>query len=127
MNSAGAVDDRLAVAKLIEDAQLAINTAIEDPDLFSNRIDSYLSALDAWRANLEERYPGGLSEHPQREELKIICSELQGLHSQVLARANATRESVSDAMGSLRHRAISLKVYVDKLPQRITITGRREG
>ena len=127
MSTTGRAADLKQVNDLIDQAGLVLSTGPEDPELFSNRTEAYLVALDAWRADLEQRYPGGLGEHPERDTLKDLCLKLSAVHEQVLVRANETRESVAEAMGSLRHRASSLKVYVDKLPQRITITGRREG
>ncbi len=97
---------------------------------FVEAVSEYLDRFEHWSL-LAERYNDGpdrkrLSEAEQQRIRKQV-EELAGLHLEVIDLANRHKDDVAEKMGEVHKRAQGMKRYVDRLPQRITIAGKREG
>ena len=90
----------------------------DDSDLFVGALDKYLRILES----VEEE----IKNHPERvsKELGKLIIET---HESVTARAEYEKNGVLQRMSELHRRSVMLRTYVNKLPARISITGRRQG
>jgi len=112
-----------AINKLLELARQSLAETKPDSDSFLTSVANYLDELEVWRKDFTER------ENPSQvtEDEKQAIAELNETHQRLLRRANEYRESLMSEMGSAQKKAKALRVYVDRFPARITITGKRKG
>lgn len=93
-------------------------------------VSEYLDSFEKW-AKLAETYNSGGERKslPQEEQerIKNHVEELGGLHLEVIDLANRFKDEVAEKMGEVYRRAQGMRRYVDRLPQRITIAGKRKG
>lgn len=97
-----------AAKKLLED--------FENQDEFLALLADYVDEFERWRA------AAPLDTHA-REELE----ELNGWHSQVLTKATALRDGLSQQYRDMRVRGRHILSYIDNLPGRISITRTKRG
>ena len=127
-----------AVQRLIESArEIIADEEITSPlpaersaERFVESVSAYLDQFEKWTA-LAERYNSGEERHklPEAEQnrLRQEVEQLVGLHLQVIDLANQHKDDVAEQMGEVHRRAQGMRRYVDRLPHRITIAGKRQG
>ena len=107
------------LAQLIELAESALRIEDGAVDAFIDHVDGYIAILEGWSsAALEQQLP---------PELKPQVERLNGLHEQVIERASRLSKDLGAQLGTANKKGRVLRAYVDRLPARITITGRRKG
>ncbi len=118
------MDDLVSRLKSLT-AQAGAIVAIPEDDLvaFVEQVDVYLAALDSWREDVVRQAPAPAI----AEQIRANVGALQGLHADVLKRADAAKERVRGEIGDVQRRASALKSYVDTLPSRISLVGKKEG
>lgn len=123
--------DREKVEKLIALAREALLHTGEDAiESFVVTVGTYLEELESWQSEVAEKNPlGEKSAFPEEEKeaLRSLVSELNEIHQQLMSRTEETKDQVSAAMGDMHRRASGMRKYIDKLPPRISITGKRKG
>lgn len=92
-----------------------------DAEEFLARSTPYLDAFDQWQNTFS---PEVLSQHP---ELRRELNQLSAVHQQILDRGRALSTEVLQQIGDTNKRGSVLRTYLDRLPSRVTITGKREG
>lgn len=125
MADQGKITDLQAMAK----AALAIADAA-DAEAFVAETGKYLVAFENWQKGLGGKNPlSDSSPLPpaEKEVLRKELTELNELHQRLIQRASQEKDNVGSAMGDMHRRAAGLKKYIDILPSRITIAGKREG
>jgi hypothetical protein len=109
------------IERLIQLAEQALAAGSESTDAFLLRAGDYLSALERWKSQIE-------SQPPARGTLpKELLQRLDETHRKVSTEAEKQLSSVAAELGGANKKAKALKLYVDRLPQRVTIAGRRKG
>ncbi len=109
--------------ELCELGRAALDVDAKEIDTFLDALGVYLEGVDSWRAEVEAR-PG---EGEMPESVRARFENLNVLHQQLLARADASKAFVASEMGEMHKKAGALRIYIDRFPQRITIAGRRKG
>lgn len=111
------------------DAALAIDSAVE-ADRFLDAISLYLAELESWQREVQLEKPlapDSLLSDGEKVAFRADVERLIALHQKLLQHAGLAKEEVGQRMGELHKKATGLKKYVDTLPARITIAGKREG
>jgi hypothetical protein len=97
---------------------------------FVQSVSEYLDRFEQW-TKLADRYNAGPERDqlpdPEKQRLKRSIEDLVGLHLAVIELANRHKDDVAEQMGEVHKRAQGLRRYVDRLPQRVTIAGKRKG
>ena len=86
-------------------------------------LEEYLAEFEGWAATVG-------TEPAQGEEavrLQSKLASLKALNDRLLVLSDAAKDSVSVKLGLSHKKLQALKSYIDRYPQRITITGKREG
>lgn len=118
------MDDLVVRLKaLITQAQEIVAIPEDDVVSFVEQVDIYLSTLDAWREAVVQSAPPP----PVADQIRGSVGTLQTLHAEVLQRADRAKERVRGEIGDVQKRANVLKSYVDNLPSRISLVGKKEG
>lgn len=127
-----------SIQRLIETARRLIadevssnpNSIQRSADRFVETVSGYLDQFEKWTP-LADAYNSSSERKklPEQHQLRIKqdIENLVGLHLQVIDLANQHKEDVAGKMGEVHRRAQGMRRYVDRLPQRITIAGKREG
>ena len=101
-----------------------------DVNLFAERVENYLAAVDQWQqANPEGALREAVMQLPE-DRRAVVRSELEALsrvHQQVLDATAQHRDAVAHRIGQVQVRTKQIRKYVDTLPSRITIAGKRQG
>ncbi|MFN8390919.1 MAG: hypothetical protein U0136_11580 [Bdellovibrionota bacterium] len=100
----------------LAEAALALH---DSTDQFIEQVDAYILALEEWS--------GSAAEQTFPPEMKPPLEKLNELHTQLLTRASLLSKQLGSELGNANKKGRVLRAYVDRLPQRITITGRRKG
>ena len=116
------LEELIATAK----AALSLRNS-PDIDFFLTEIGYYLDQLQAWQGRVEATKPFENIASSEKETLRGLMSQLQEAHEQLLTIAGGTKEEVGKQLQEVTHRASGLRKYVNTLPARITITGKRQG
>jgi hypothetical protein len=105
--------------------QLAENSTELQPEAFLEAIEPYSGVID----RLQEKLRVEAAKDPDKlkAELQPKLEELMALHQEVLNYAGGMKDSVGREMEATHKRAHGIKKYVDRLPTRISITGKRRG
>ncbi len=109
------------IEKIIQSAKNALAIEQDDLELFLEHVGIYLEQLELWRAKIKE------NNFTQENSFQALLKQLSILHQEVTERANSAKDHVSVELAEVSKRAGALKAYVDHLPQRVTMTGKREG
>lgn len=107
--------------KIIESAKIALATENDNLELFLERVGTYLDQLELWRSKIKD------NNSIQESTFQPLIEQLSVLHQEVTSRANSAKDDVSTELSDVSRRAGALKAYVDHLPQRVTVAGKREG
>lgn len=97
-----------------------------DVDQFLELVDSYMIEFTDWFALLEKTLQAGMAEE-ELSQFKALLTQIAANHQRVLDRSEASKAEVKQAMSELHKRGNALKTYIDVRPDRISITGKREG
>lgn len=118
---------RLAqVATLIEYAQSALLVK-DNYDGFLEHSQKYLDALEAWQKDFAtEIQTAESSLSVVSSELKVQLKKLSVVHQQLMTMAYNEKDKVSSELGEINKRAGSIKKYLDRLPSRVSITGKKK-
>ncbi len=118
------------IGYLLELARIALDAPKQDNlEEFTGKADRYLDEFNLFANDLEKLgklASDGESEH-KSEKAKALLKELSQVHKNVIKRANCELEHVGNLLGDFHRHSTGMKKYVDNLPSRITITGRRKG
>ncbi len=117
------IEQEQNIRALIALAEKAIADESAGTDVFLESVAHYILALEDWRANVAPEGEATRVDEPSR----LALGELNEIHHRLLARANELKQSLVSEMGEAKKKAGALRAYVDRFPQRITITGKREG
>jgi len=119
------------VRKLLSLAQAALIVYNEgDLDSYVGKTNEYLSQLESWQQQIAGNNPlaeGSPLADAEKNELRTLLQSLNEIHQQLMKHAVDARDHVGIEMGDLHRRATGMKKYLDVLPQRITIAGKRQG
>jgi len=102
--------------------ELLATPAIEseaEADSFVQKLDHYLGRVDSLEPRLKTAAPGSV---PAETVQKLLA-----VHGAVTARTENEKELVRRKISLLHQRSTALRNYLDRLPGRISITGKREG
>lgn len=101
-------------------ADQVVATDVQDVEAFAEVVERYLQAVERWRTAVE--FGGG------RESLDQAAVEaLQSKHQKVIDLVGRVKTGVLNEISGVQRRAQVLKAYVDNIPSRVSITGKREG
>ena len=95
----------------------------------ADRSEEYLGQLDQYLALVDsfaKSDPSSLNE-AERTQFETKGRELMDIHSQILSRSEEEKASVREELLGVRKRMQGLRAYLDKLPARVTVTGKRQG
>ena len=115
--------DEQSIRALIALAERAEADEAAGTDAFVASVGEYIRALEDWRAKLAPEGETASLDEASRQAL----IELNEIHQRVLSRANEMKQELVGEMGEAKKKASAIRAYVDKFPQRITITGKRKG
>lgn len=111
------------LSALIEHAREIVAIPAEELEAFVQQVDVYLETLELWREDVVSKTPPSAV----ADLIRAKVGELQTLHAEVLQRADSAKERVRGEIGDVQRRASVLKSYVDTLPSRISLVGKKEG
>ena len=125
------MDPKAKLNDLIRLAGEALNVKLDaDVMPFVEKTDLYLTELEQWQEMVKTEDPfgaaAGLSE-PAKTEIRELVAKLSELHQTLMKAASESRDEVGSKMKDVHRRASGLRKYVDKLPSRISIAGKRKG
>ena len=104
--------------------------SISDPTgaEFLEASETYLAALEEWRKDFAAVEGAELDAPTVKDPvLRSKITELQVLHRSLTEKAKVGKDNVQHEMGDVHKRTQVLKTYVDILPNRISVAGKREG
>jgi len=91
--------------------------AIENAELFLTGVDEYL--LEVGKLEQELKSAGNVDKSAAERFMKI--------HGEIISRAELEKSGVLRGLTELHKRSTILKTYLDQGPNRVSITGKREG
>jgi hypothetical protein len=109
-----------------EEAKQVIATgvsALSIPLVSDEDIELFVSALDRYLVNLDSIQQRFGSEELTEDTVKLLLET----HSKLAEKAEGEKSQLLQRMSQLTQRRKVLRSYSQKLPTRISITGRREG
>lgn len=109
------------IEEIIKNAQEALEIDEAEIDIFLDKVSSYLDALEKWREAVKNE------EVEKNNAFKEKLGILKELHDKIVSRSNLAKDKVANSLSDISKRAGALKSYIDHVPQRISIAGKREG
>ncbi len=117
------------IEKLITMAETAVSCREdEDIEAFVMATETYLNSLEMWQAEVKTQALG--KSDPEKEadpELREALNTLGAVHQKLMQKADVARDNVGSQMGDMHKKAQGLKRYIDILPSRISVSGKRKG
>lgn len=110
------------IRRLITLAETALASEAGEVDGFLTAVGNYITALEDWRAKI-----GDATAKDVDADIRALLEELNGVHTKLLSSGDRLKAGLVHEMGENKKKATALRAYVDRLPQRITIAGRRKG
>ncbi len=113
--------------------QRANDTFSLDPTLdveqYLGALGGYLEQFNDWQRVIESGGTDYLSTLAveERDELRDLVLELDEIHQRIISRVDENRTRLGLELGEVHRRGKALRAYVDHLPPRISITGKRKG
>jgi hypothetical protein len=117
------------IEKLILMAEDAVAfREVQEIEAFVASTENYLNELEMWQAEvkaLSSAQEDGTRESDPR--IREALNRLGEIHQKLMQKADVAKDNVGSQMGDMHKKAQGLKKYIDILPSRITIAGKRKG
>ncbi len=122
---------REEVEKLVAAAEKALKShSMGDKEAFLLDVGVYLDDFEIWYSkhggsDIAQVF-GDLSES-ERASVRPLVERLMKLHSEVINNVQQEKDNTAGQLSDVHRRGVAARAYIDQLPSRISITGKRKG